>query len=118
MIKVIYSMRGTYGYDSGMREPPVVGSIIAETRQEADMISEHLGDTFGSALKISIVGKSGVIPTDSLLHAFTTHEHAWTGALERLVELETKQYHRLYWEEELKAMRNAYAVVRGEKGHD
>lgn len=51
MIKVIYSMKGSYGYDAGMREPPMVGSIIAETDQEAELISEHLRKLSGVPLR-------------------------------------------------------------------
>lgn len=118
MIKVIYSMKGSYGYDAGMREPPMVGSIIAETDQEAELISEHLRETFGSSIKILIIGQPGFTRISPFPHDFTTHEHSWTGALERLIELEPERDERLYWMHELKAMRNAYSVLRGEKEDD
>lgn len=118
MIKVIYAVDSKSSSYSGSA-PPVAGCILAETNREAELISMHIQNTI-SGVRVAIVGEPGLVSTKqkALPHDFTTHEHSWIGALERLVELEPDRDERLYWEHELKAMRNAYAVLHGEKEDD
>lgn len=118
MIKVIYCVDGKSSQYSGS-VPPVVGAVIADTYQEAEEVAEHLRNSL-SGVRISIVGQPGClrVPPAKLPHDFKTHEHSWIGALERLIEIEPDRDERIYWEHELKAMRNAYSVLRGEKEDD
>lgn len=37
-----------------------------------------------------------------------THKDSWLSAMERLIELETNEDDRSYWEHELKAMKEMY----------
>lgn len=123
MIKVIYAVNSVATQYSGNFQA-VAGCIIADTPQEAELIAEHLRKTIRH-VNILIVGEpsrwQGQAPQvveAKLPHDFKTHEHSWIGALERLIELEPDRDERLYWEHELKAMRNAYSVLRGEKEDD
>lgn len=115
MIKVVYCVDGKSSSYSGS-VPPVVGEIAVDTYQQADAITEHLRNSL-SGVRVKVVGQSEILNA-ALPHDFKTHEHSWIGALERLIELEPDRDERLYWEHELKAMRNAYSVLRGEKEDD